>query len=533
MSQISLAEWVQAVDDAGLLRRYTDEKRVDELPQLMEDNPDKAVLVERVKDCAFPFFANGMQTREICALALGCDPRQVSAQVGRRSVIHHPAQLVDTAPCKDVVIKDDDVDLTILPLFLHHTYDGQAYINDGRIITRDPETGDINDAIQRLMYRSKDLLSIDMRAPNHAGAINGKAHHALKKDMPVAVCVGGPTLDQISSMMRLPGAHIDGWDKLGGFLGGPAEVVNCETVDLTVPANAEIALEGHVITSEGFIHDEGPYGEATGTYGVEWLGHNWNLKVDCVTYRRKAIYQHASIAGLRPGHTDMYIWLPSIEGELFETLQRAGVHVLDVHMPPASCENIGYARIKPVSGGDAKQALGTMLTASRQHFPKIAYVFDEDIDIYDDEQVKWAQAWRYNPGTGTLLIPGQNINPLDPSITMKQLPVSITKIGFDCTMPLGQDNAKFARAAITPPIEQPAVVEPLTEDEIEDKLRELIQQSPKSCRKLLPSFAGQPYPHLYRAFGRLRPQLGRMADQGPDYPYTLAGTEFVYGTGSD
>jgi 4-hydroxy-3-polyprenylbenzoate decarboxylase len=532
MSQISLAEWVQAVDDAGLLRRYSDEKRVDELPQLMEGNPDKAIFVERVKDCAFPFFANGLQTPEICALALGCQPRELSAEIGRRSMIHYPAKLVGTAPCQDVVMQGDDVDLTVLPLFLHHTHDGQAYINNGRIITRDPETGDINDGIQRLMYRSKDLLSIDMRAANHQGAINGAAWHALKKDMPVAVCVGGPTLDQISSMMRVPGARIDGWDKLGGFLGGPAEVVRCETVDLTVPANAEIVLEGHVLTSEGFIHDEGPYGEATGTYGVEWLGHNWNLKVDCVTYRRNAIYQHASIGGLHPGRTDMYIWLPAIEGDLFETLQRAGVHVLDVHLPPGSCENIAYARIRPVSGGDAKQALAVMLTGSHQQFPKVAYVFDEDIDIYDEEQVKWAQAFRYNPGTGTLLIPGQNINPLDPSITMKSLPVSITKIGLDCTMPLGQDNAKFERAVITPRIGQPAAVEPLSEDEIEAKLRELIQQSPRSWREIVTYFAGQPYQRVYRAFGRLRPQLGRVADQGPDYPYTFAGTEFVHGTGN-
>src|SRR5260370_9210782 len=140
--QISLGAWVQALDDAGLLRRYTDEKRVDELPQLMEDNPDKAILVERVKDCAFPFFANGMQSREICALALGCDPREVSVEVGRRSAVRYPGQLVDTAPCKDVVVKGDDVDLTIFPLFLHHTFDGQAYINDRRIVTKDPQTGD-------------------------------------------------------------------------------------------------------------------------------------------------------------------------------------------------------------------------------------------------------------------------------------------------------------------------------------------------------------------------------------------------------
>jgi 4-hydroxy-3-polyprenylbenzoate decarboxylase len=173
-----------------------------------------------------------------------------------------------------------------------------------------------------------------------------------------------------------------------------------------------------------------------------------------------------------------------------------------------------------------------MLTGSHQQFPKVAYVFDEDIDIYDEEQVKWAQAFRYNPGPGTLLIPGQNINPLDPSITMKTMPVSITKIGMDCTMPLGQDNSKFERAVIMPPVEQPAAVAPLSEDEIEAKLRELIAQSPRSWREIVTYFAGQPYQQVYRAFGRLRPQLGRMADQGPDYPYTFAGTEFVHGSGN-
>jgi 4-hydroxy-3-polyprenylbenzoate decarboxylase len=132
-----------------------------------------------------------------------------------------------------------------------------------------------------------------------------------------------------------------------------------------------------------------------------------------------------------------------------------------------------------------------------------------------------------------VLIPGQNINPLDPSITMKSLPVSITKIGFDCTMPLGQDNARFARAVIAPPTEQRAGAEPFSEDEIENKMRELIAKSPRSWREILAYFAGQPYPRVYRAFGRLRPQLGRMADQAQDYPYTLAGTEFVHGTRND
>ena len=88
----------------------------------------------------------------------------------------------------------------------------------------------------------------------------------------------------------------------------------------------------------------------------------------------------------------------------------------------------------------------------------------------------------------------------------------------------------FVTTVITPPIAQPAGVEPLSEDEIADKLRELIAQSPRSWREIVTYFAGQPYQRVYRAFGRLRPQLGRMADQHPDYPYTIADTEFVHGT---
>ena len=530
-AQASLVDWIAALDHAGLLYRVTDEKRVDELPQLMEDHPDQAILVEKVADCAFPFLANAMGSRAMCALALGCDPREVNQEVGRRSIGAVPPQVVDTAPCKDVVVKGDDVDLTIFPLFLHHTHDGQAYLNDGRIITKHPDTGQVNDAVQRLMYRARNMLSIDERAVNHAGSINGTAYHERRQDMPVAICLGGPTLDQVASMMRLPGSSIDAWERLGNFYGAPAQLVKCETVDLTVPANAEIVLEGHVITSEDFVHDEGPYGEAPGTYGGQALAHNWNLRVDCVTYRKDAVYQHATIGGMHPGRTDMFVWPLAIEGELFETLKRAGITVLDVYMPPGSCENVIYARIKPVSGGDAKQALGTMLTACRQQFPKVAYVFDEDIDIYDDEQVKWAQAWRFNPGTDTVLIPGQNLNPLDPSLPSPKPPYIITKIGLDCTMAVGEDHAKYARALVTPPIPQPAQPpQALDDDALKAQLTDFIKQAPRSWRDIVTHFAGQPYRTLYRAFGDLRPQLGRMADQGPDYPYVFSTTgDFVQG----
>jgi UbiD family decarboxylase len=530
MEQMSLRQWVAELDHAGLLYRHQGETRVDELPQIMEDHPDQAVLVERVRDCAFPFVANAFASEQMCALALGCDRNRVGAEIGERAAMHYPAQVVDTAPCKEVVVRGGDVDLTVLPLFSHHLRDGQAFINCGRVVTGNPDTGAQNDGIQRLMFRTPDLLNIDMRSLGHGGSINAHRYHDAGQDTPVAVCVGGPTLDVISSMMRQPELNIDAWEKLGGFLGGPAQVVKCETNDLTIPANSEIVLEGHVVTSEGEIHDEGPYGEYTGTYGGG-LAHNWDVAIDCITYRRDPIYQHATIAGLHPGRTDMYVWSAAVEGEMYMELKHAGIHVLDVNVPAASCSNIAYARIKQVSGGDSKQALATMLAATRQYMPKLAYVFDEDVDIFDEDRVKWAQAWRYNPGTGTVLLPGQNVIMLDPSLTQDHPPYSITKIGFDCTIPLDGDLELSAAATVSPPIGQPASAEPLGEAALVEQMTAFIDEKPRTWYEILQRFAGQPYPPVYRAFGHLRPKLGRREDLAPDFPYTFSDTEFTQGDG--
>lgn len=88
----------------------------------------------------------------------------------------------------------------------------------------------------------------------------------------------------------------------------------------------------------------------------------------------------------------MMAFQPAIEADIFMALQRAGILVQDVYLPPAGCSNIGYARIKTRAGGDAKQALAIMRAGSRQRMPKIAYVSDEDVDVRNDERVKWANA---------------------------------------------------------------------------------------------------------------------------------------------
>jgi 2,5-furandicarboxylate decarboxylase 1 len=90
---------------------------------------------------------------------------------------------------------------------------------------------------------------------------------------------------------------------LGGFYGSPAQVVKCETDDIEVPANAEIVLEGEIMATEGWVHDEGPFGEFTGMYGGG-MKHNCRVVYHCMTYRKNGIYQYATIGGSHPWLTD-------------------------------------------------------------------------------------------------------------------------------------------------------------------------------------------------------------------------------------
>ncbi len=528
MPQQAMKDFVADLEKIGQLVRIKKEKRVDEIPTIMEKHPDKAVLIEKIKDCEFQLLTNAYSNRTQYGQALGCDPKEIAQKISSLGIAARKPVLVDTSPCKEVILKGDDVDLTKLPLFLHHQHDGNAYIQDTSVVSRDPDSGLMNWGIYRMMYRTKNETNIDMRNDTHKARIQAKKYRAKGVDMPAAIVIGGPTLDKIASQHTIVG--VDDWDVLGGFYGEAAKVVKCETSDLTVPASAEIVLEGRVITTEGWVYDEGPYGEFIGCYGVG-LPRNCRFKVDCITYRKGAIYQHATIGGLHPGWTDDVVWVSTIEADIYNALKKASIDVLNVYLPSAGCANIGYARIRTVGGGDAKQALAIMLTCSFQWMPKIAYVFDEDVDIFDEHRVMWALAWRFDPKKDTIIIPELNIMPLDPMGKRAGPPVNLAKVGFDCTIPLvgDYDPLSFTACTVTEPFgDIPKDIKIMSEDEIVKDMTEFIKHKPRAWVDILKKYHGQPYPVIYRAFGRIRHKLGRMADEAPAYPYTFAENCFVY-----
>jgi hypothetical protein len=121
---------------------------------------------------------------------------------------------------------------------------------------------------------------------------------------------------------------------------------------------------------------------------------------------------------------------------------------------------------------------------------------------------------------------------LDPSVMQDHPPFSTTKIGFDCTIPLNGDRDSFTAATVSPPIDQPVSAgAPPDEAALVEQMTAFIEQAPRTWYEILQHFAGQPYPAVYRAFGKLRPNLGRRVDLGPEFPYTFSHTEFTQGDG--
>jgi hypothetical protein len=121
--------------------------------------------------------------------------------------------------------------------------------------------------------------------------------------------------------------------------------------------------------------------------------------------------------------------------------------------------------------------------------------------------------------------------PLDPSLRQTEPPFSVTKIGFDCTMGSGAVQADFEACVVTEPINQPETLSGLSEADVVKQMSHFIREAPRTWQEILERFAGQPYPIVYRAFGQLRPKLGRRANASPNFPYTFSESgDFVEGT---
>ena len=388
-----------------------------------------AVVFDNVKGYRHQVVMNvfGTTYRRV-AMAVGCREDELLKVWLERSRTFLEPRLVKTGSCQENVIAGKDVRLAeIIPQILWNSTDGGAYITFALFFSKDPETCVGNMAMYRLMIAAENRLRVDLKIPRH-GAIAFHKAEGMNRPLEVAMVIGADPVLYLASQAPLP----YGADELhlaGGLRGDPVEVVQCKSVDLKVPATAEIVLEGRVLPHVREM--EGPFGEFTGHVGPADMRPV--IEVTAITYRSQPRYL-CTYEGAPPTEGATIDSVTS-SAELYHQIkQRTAPTIKDAFFPPGGCSEFhAIVSLKKQAAGQAKNVILDIL---RNQVIKSCVVVDEDIDIRDSTQVEWAIATRVRPDRDILIISGVAGHPLDP---VQRGSESSSKYGIDATIPFGMD----------------------------------------------------------------------------------------------
>jgi 2,5-furandicarboxylate decarboxylase 1 len=420
-SEYSFRDHLKDLEAAGLLLRVQREVSPKyEIAGLIKKATKlgKAIYFENVKGKEHPVAANVSGSREMLALALSLDPKKFLREFSER-VCSSPrigTRLVTNAPVQQVIEEGEEA-LQKIPFLTHFERDAGDYITAGTVIAKDPDTGFRNASFNRMMVRKDKRLGIRMMPPQHLGVIQGKVE-AKNKNLEVAIVLGNHPAEMVASASLLPFGK-DHLDHASSIRGAPVKTVRCKTVDLEVPADAELVIEGEI--EANLREEEGPFGEFMDYY-VE-KGRNHVLKVRAVTHRKDYIYQ-----GLLCGtKEDLGILALSRELVVFNALLNSGYDIQDVSLMPFIFN--GVISLRKRSDGEPKNVM--MAAFGAYSWLKYCVVVDEDVNIHDLEDVWWAIATRSRADKGTFSIPDALGFP-----RKDKWQIHRGKLGLDATVPL-------------------------------------------------------------------------------------------------
>lgn len=344
--------------------------------------------------------------REVQGRILGCPPDRVVATLAGaiQRIGAGQVRVVPSGPVQAVVRRGAEADLTALPHCIHSEHDAGRYIGGGICITRDPESRVRNLAFLRHQVKGPRRTGF-LVLPRHTWRHQQKYEQAGQA-MPMAIVLGVHPACEIAACYT-GRVEQDELELAAVLLGEPVELVRCATIDLEVPAHAEIVIEG--LVPPGVREDEGPFGEVTNYTAGQ--GRNPVFEVTAITTRPDPIYRHLQATRF----TDHQVLgaLPVEAGLLNRIRETAGG--IDVHEVacPAWCSRYTViVQLTPRFDGEARAALLAALS-SPYLFPKVAIAVDEDVDIHDARDVMWAVATRVNPETDVHVIPGMRAHGLD------------------------------------------------------------------------------------------------------------------------
>jgi 2,5-furandicarboxylate decarboxylase 1 len=436
-----LRGFIAYMEERGDLLRVTDE--VDpylEIGSAIRSTSDRSgpvLLFERVKGHDMPVVGGVFGSRRLCYATLGCTRETRIAHYLDRVSAPLPVTRVATAPCQEIVLTGDQVDLRTLPIPTYNVLDGGPYLTMGICISRSIVDGARNASMYRLLLKGPNRVTINLGPQQHTAAFLRQAEKR-GEPLPVAFAFGVDPLIAYGSQASA-GYGVDELTMAGGLRGESVQVVRCKTVDLEVPADAEFVLEGHFVPGER--DREGPFGEYPGYYSDEETAMRPVIQVTAITRRADAIF-HAGLTGAPMTENHVLKELP-LEVGMYQDLRRVSANVVDVHYPESGANGfLGIVSMKPEWRQESRNVLAAMLGSRRRG--KYNIVVDDDVDIFDMDKVLLAVSTRTRPAEDIVILPNVSAVGLDPAAPDRVN----AAVGIDATVPVG---VKFSTPVRTAP----------------------------------------------------------------------------------
>lgn len=415
MAYRDLREFIRRLEKEGELKRISAE--VDPVLEITEitDRVTKAggpaLLFERPKGSKIPVLINMLGSERRVNLALEVDKlSDVADRINSYLALQSPQGLMDklkmlpklaeigaffpktvkSGPCKEVIRKND-FSLHEFPVLKCWPQDGGRFITWPLVITKNPETGKRNVGLYRMQVEGARETGMHWQTQKH-GAEHFRRARAMNKEgkIEVAVAIGADPVTCIAGALPIP-PDLDEMMFAGFLRREPVEMTPCETLDLEVPANAEIVLEGTVDLNE--FRTEGPFGDHTGFYSLE--GEYPVFRIHCVTHRKDPIYL-TTIVGPPPqedffiGHAIERIFLPVMKMQYPE--------IADVAMPAEGIfHNLMIISIRKSYPGHARKIMNAIWSLGQAMFTKVIVVVDHDVDIHNYNEVVWKALCAIDP----------------------------------------------------------------------------------------------------------------------------------------
>ena len=485
MEYSDLRDFIDFLESRGQLKRIS--QPIDPVLEMTEISDrtlqagGPALLFENPVGSDIPVLCNLFGTPERVALGMGQDSVAALSEVGKllaylkqpdppkgmkdaidklpllKKVLTMNPKIVSKAPCQEVVLSGDEVDLTKLPIQTCWPGDVGPLLTWGLVTTRGPDQERQNMGIYRQQLIGKNRLI--MRWLSHrGGALDFQAWQQRHpgKDFPICVTLGADPATILAAVTPVPDA-LSEYSFAGLLRGKKTKLVKCLNSDLQVPASAEIILEG--VLKPGDTAPEGPYGDHTGYYNeVEQFPV---FTVEKITRREKPIY-HSTYTGKPPDE-------PAILGvalnEVFvPILQKQYPEIVDFYLPPEGCSyRMAIVTMKKQYAGHARRVMMGVWSFLRQFmYTKFVIVTDDDVDARNWKDVVWAMTTRVDPARDVMMVNNTPIDYLDFASPVSGIG---SKMGIDATNKWpGETDREWGR----PIVKDPAVTARI--DEIWDSL---------------------------------------------------------------